>query len=449
MMDRIKVQIKNETTLELLQDAHKGDIIDLRDLQKIDLSFILRLIEENKDQIYNQKLKEIQERNEEKARQKDKDHQTQIELIQKEYEKDFLKQLAEKTENFNQQKSQLTLKIQELQQTIASINEKQDLLIQKKIHENEQQLQEQLRKQQIESITQQKKYDLETEKLKVQFQRELNDLKTQFKDQIQEKDNELQKITFQKTIRNVKQTGEDLESWCDHEVLAYMQNGLFECTWEKDNTIVKEEEENKGSKGDFLFKVFASCKHDPEELLTSVLLDMKDENPESVYKKKNEDYYRQLDKNRSKKKCKYAILVSNLELDKPNVLPIYKVLSYQDMYVVRPPYLMTFLNMLVSLTMPFKDLYLQDNQQKMEFKEASDFYRQFEELKSTYLEKPLEMLDKEIHKIADASKAIQKSSKIIDESIDKITNKYITEIQKKLERFSIQKQISRLEKIHQ
>ena len=181
----------------------------------------------------------------------------------------------------------------------------------------------------------------------------------------------------QKASLNVKQTGEDLEAWCNNEVLSYMQNGLFNCTWIKDNKVVKEDDEVKGSKADYIFKIFASEEHLDHELLTSICLDMKDENPDSKNKHTNDSYYKKLDENRNKKNCKYALLVSNLEMDKPNILPIFKVREYPDMYVVRPAYLMVFLNMIASLTTRFRDLILAKESEMLELKDKNDLIEEF------------------------------------------------------------------------
>ncbi|MDE5566283.1 MAG: DUF2130 domain-containing protein, partial [Anaeroplasmataceae bacterium] len=130
-----------------------------------------------------------------------------------------------------------------------------------------------------------------------------------------------------------------------------------------------------------------------------------------------------------------AVLVSNLELDKSNASPIYKAQEYEDMYVVRPAYLMTFLNMITSLTTHFQELVLRDYQQQLDIKDKKELLIEFEELKKTYLEKPLEGLKKDIDSIASSNEAIMKASKKIDDSCQHITKQYLNEIEKKLSNF--------------
>ena len=171
--------------------------------------------------------------------------------------------------------------------------------------------------------------------------------------------------------------------------------------------------------------------------MTSVCLEMKDENPDSINKKANKDYYGQLDKNRIKKDCKYAVLVSDLERDKPNDIPIYKVLEYQNMYVVRPEYMMTFLNMLVSLNTTFAKLTLIKSREDEKFKSLDEFSKEFDALKKTYLDSQLEKLEKDISALEKSNETISTASKNISDTISKIRNGYINQIQEKLNKFSV------------
>ncbi len=280
-------------------------------------------------------------------------------------------------------------------------------------------------------------YAIAEEKKAGEFNKVINDLKIKYQNEINEKENTIHSLQRQKASLNVKQTGEDLESWCNNEMISYMQNGLFNCTWSKDNLVVKEDGEVKGSKADYIFKIYADSSHKEEELLAGVCLDMKDENPDSINKKKNADYYKDLDKNRNKKNCKYAVLVSNLELDKPNDLPIYKVLEYKDMYVVRPAYMITLLNLLASLSKRFADLILADSNEKLELKNSRELMEEFDDLKKTYLDKPLEKLGKDIESIKNSNDSILKASRKIDELCDSITRSYVGQIKDKLEKFEI------------
>ena len=276
---------------------------------------------------------------------------------------------------------------------------------------------------------------------------ELGKQKEKFDEELKIKEDMINNLQRAKASLNVKQTGEDLEAWCNNEVSSYMQNGLFNCTWEKDNLVVKDYDDIKGSKADYIFKIYASVNHDEKYLLASICLDMKDENPDSVNKKSNSDYYKQLDKNREKKNCKYSVLVSNLEMDKPNVLPIFKVREYENMYVVRPAYLMTFLNLITSLSTRFQDLIFSKEKENIELLDKLSLIEEFNSIKNTYLDKPLESLEKAIDDILKNSEAIKKACRSIDDSCDKINKSYINQIEEKINRYELKLQRGIIKKI--
>ena len=263
------------------------------------------------------------------------------------------------------------------------------------------------------------------------------------------KDNEINELKRERSLRSVKVQGENLELWCNNEVLSYMQNGLKNCTWEKDNLVVKEEGENKGSKADFIFKVYSDETHSDETPLASVCMDMKSEDPNSTIKKKNADYFKQLDLNRKKKQCKYAVLVSELEMDNPNDIPIFKVEAYPDMYVVRPNYLMTFLNMIVSLTMRYAYLIQEKSKEEEQFKSRQQIEDDFAKIKNTYLDKPLLVLKNRLDEISKNNQNIQKANLAIETAVSDITTHYINQIEDKLSRFelALEKDVKKIEKI--
>ena len=146
-----------------------------------------------------------------------------------------------------------------------------------------------------------------------------------------------------KAKRSVKLLGEDLEQHCNtlynQTLLPVMPNATFG----KDNTVVKEGDETKGSKGDFIFR----DKDDGVEYI-SIMFEMKNESDDASNKKKNADFFDKLDKDRTKKNCEFAVLVSMLEMD--NELynnGIVSVAGYEKMYVVRPDNFIPIITLLV------------------------------------------------------------------------------------------------------
>ena len=126
-----------------------------------------------------------------------------------------------------------------------------------------------------------------------------------------------------------------------------------------------------------------------------------------------------------------------METDKPNDLPIFKVSEYQDMYVVRPAYMMTFLNMITSLTTRFSEMILADNEHKIELQSSLELMTKFEELKNTYLDKPLDSLQKNIDELQKQNGYIMAASNKISLTCGTIINTYIQGIQAKLSNFEI------------
>lgn len=146
-----------------------------------------------------------------------------------------------------------------------------------------------------------------------------------------------------KAKRSVKLLGEDLEQHCytlyNQTLLPVMPHATFG----KDNTAVREGDEAKGSKGDFIFR----DTEDGVEYI-SIMFEMKNESDDASNKKKNSDFFEKLDKDRAKKGCEFAVLVSMLEMD--NDLynnGIVSVPGYEKMYVVRPDNFIPIITLLV------------------------------------------------------------------------------------------------------
>lgn len=502
-MKKLEVIVQDKHTLLLNEDGQKGDIINLAELTNVDLTAIEEIIESGKDQVYEKKLKELRLSLEQERKQAleilrleltknhsekvaeleetistfDVNKTLEIEKINSSYilEIEKLKQLLAKNEEVSKQVlqtqkvslekehasalskiqkelqtelEQKTQQIEVLLATQAKAIENEKLLIEQKyaneIVELKKQLAELLSNNKIAMIEQESKYEETISRLKLEHSEEINK-KNEIISQKEMLYNELQN---RKSLLSVKMIGEGLETWCHTEMTSYMQNGFFNCRWIKDNKAVKGEDETSGTKADFIFNIYATPELKEEELLTSVCLEMKDENPNSTHKKKNADYLKTLHTNRVKKNCKYAILVSNLELDNPNDLPIVKVRDYEDMYIVRPAYMIVLLNMITSLTTNFKDLLLEAHKEELEIKAKTDLLAEFEALKKTYLEKELESLEKQVNTIRKKSADIVKAAEEIDNVCETIINGYISKIQAKLDTFQskITKEYKKFEK---
>ena len=160
---------------------------------------------------------------------------------------------------------------------------------------------------------------------------------------IRMKDNEIQRVKDLKAKMSVKEIGEKLEQWCENQFNLVRATAFPHAYFEKDNESVKDEEEGKGTKGDYIFR-----DSDPNGVeYISIMFEMKDK-MEGTKGQTNESHLAKLDKDRKKKKCEYAVLVSMLEPENElfNSGPVDMSHKYEKMYVVRPQEFMLILSLI-------------------------------------------------------------------------------------------------------
>ena len=434
------VTIIDAQTLRLNTDAHQGDEIDLLSLSKVDTSIITSKIKAAQDLEYEKMLNQVKN-NFEKDKMLavkqavDALEKEKIILEQKLRDLDIQIKASLKLE-FEKERQQLQSQNQDLKFKMEMALAQKERAIDQEINNLKMQIQE--KNAEINLIKDNKAKEIENEVLKKA---------AELKEEINKKEEEISNLRLTKSILNVKKLGEDLEKWCNNEYLAYALSGFQTCTWEKDNTSIKDEDEIKGTKADYIFKVFANSHFQEVDLLTSVACEMKSEDPSSLNKKKNADHYAKLDKDRKKKNCEYALLISELEWEQANDVPIRKIPEYEKMYQVRPQYFITFLSIIVSLGLKYQELLVSHNQEILQFQEVQEIQDAFEKMKNDILDKQLERLDKEIKLInANANQISSLSQKII-ESSDKLATTILESIRKKIEDFNIKKITKAIEKV--
>ena len=163
-------------------------------------------------------------------------------------------------------------------------------------------------------------------------------LKDKYKTQIRDRDDEIVRIRDMKSRLSTKMVGESLEEHCEIEFNRIRATAFPRAYFEKDNDA------RTGSKGDYIFR--DSNEADTETV--SIMFEMKNENDETATKKKNENFFKELDKDRNEKNCEYAILVSLLEpeseLYNSGIVDVSH--RYQKMYVVRPQFFIPIITLL-------------------------------------------------------------------------------------------------------
>ena len=266
---------------------------------------------------------------------------------------------------------------------------------------------------------------------------------------IQEKEKIIARLALEKTNMNIKKMGEELETWVDQEFQNHALNGFENCLWEKDNEVVRSHGETKGTKADYIFKVFSEETKEDKDLLTSVAIEIKSEDPNSTYKKKNSDHYDKLDKDRQKKNCEYALLISELEWTSTNDAPIRKVQGYDKMYMVRPQYFIVFLNIVTALGLKYKDIIQKHDLERKKFKDSEDILVELEQMKSDILDKSIVYIQNKMDDIISSAVNIENEAKKILEASRIIMETHINTVINKIKNFRIHQMIKKIDKIEE
>lgn len=277
-------------------------------------------------------------------------------IVQQVRDKEFQKELNSRAELLEQQKKK-DLDIARLEQEKAG----QDALAAKEraLDEKEREI-EQL-KAQIDKADMEKKLavsdavrekeseinkrDQEITTLKGQLDGKENEnkikeqaLEKQYKEEIRQKDELIEYYKDFKARQSTKMVGESLEQHCLTQFNTYRMGAFPNAFFEKDNDA------RSGSKGDFIFRESAE---DGTEFI-SIMFEMKNEMDETATKHKNEDFFKELDKDRREKNCEYAVLVSLLESDSELYNNGIVDVSYKfnKMYVIRPQFFIPMITLL-------------------------------------------------------------------------------------------------------
>jgi hypothetical protein len=159
---------------------------------------------------------------------------------------------------------------------------------------------------------------------------------------IQYKDDEIARVKDMKLKLSTKMLGESLEQYCEIEFNKIRSTAFQNAYFEKDN------DSSSGSKGDFIYREFDDANNE----IISIMFEMKNEADQTAAKKKNEDFFKELDKDRTEKKCEFAVLVSVLE-DESDLYTGITDVSYKfpKMFVVRPQFFIPIITLLRNAAM--------------------------------------------------------------------------------------------------
>lgn len=168
-------------------------------------------------------------------------------------------------------------------------------------------------------------------------------LTDKYETQIKDRDEAIERLKDMKARLSTKMVGESLEIHCETEFNRIRSTAFPRAYFEKDNDA------SSGSKGDYIFR---DSDEEGTEIV-SVMFEMKNESDTTATKKKNEDFFKELDKDRNEKGCEYAILVSLLEpendLYNTGIVDVFH--RYPKMYVVRPQFFIPIITLLRNAAM--------------------------------------------------------------------------------------------------
>jgi hypothetical protein len=174
----------------------------------------------------------------------------------------------------------------------------------------------------------------------VELEKQLSEtsLKDKYETQIKDRDESIERLRDMKARLSTKMVGETLEQHCETTFNQLRATAFPRAYFEKDNDA------RAGSKGDYIFR--ESDEADIE--IVSIMFEMKNESDQTATKRKNEDFFKELDKDRTEKGCEYAILVSLLEPDSElyNTGIVDVSHRYPKMYVVRPQFFIPIITLL-------------------------------------------------------------------------------------------------------
>ncbi len=270
---------------------------------------------------------------------KDEENKKQLELSEK--EKLISKLQAQLEQNEQTHKAEAAA---ELQKTLATSQREIDQLkatLQAAYADKQLAIKdEEAKRQQALAERDKQIYELSTDikQIKLNAQLEIKAKEETHQLQLREKDATIEYFKDFKARLSTKMLGESLEQHCEIEFNRQRAMGFQSAYFEKDNDA------RSGSKGDYIFR---ECDEEGHEFI-SIMFEMKNESDTTATKKRNEDFFKELDKDRREKGCEYAVLVSLLEADNElyNAGIVDVSHRYPKMYVVRPQFFIPIISLL-------------------------------------------------------------------------------------------------------
>ncbi len=348
---------------------------------RIDPSSFEEILRQIKDEEFNKQIKE-------RLILAEEDNQKALEILKRELKIQLMEQnrikeseiqtlesklkIAEekKTNSLNDLKNQATNKINSLNNELSKL--KDEIKNQSLISELS------LKNKISEAVTNLEKENSSLtnsiEKMKLEHSINEKLIEEKFKSKISERDLTIQELREMKSRLSTKMIGETLEIHCETQFNLNRASAFKNSYFEKDNDATS------GSKGDYIFREFDENKTE----VVSIMFEMKNESLNGTNKRKNEDFLKELDKDRRQKSCEYAVLVSLLEPDSElyNAGIVDVSHRFPKMYVIRPQFFLPIISLLRNASMETLKYKSQIDLMKRENFDITNFESTLEQFKN-------------------------------------------------------------------
>ena len=305
-----------------------------KEIFKLDNSVFSNIVKQVRDQQFNDELSsrlEIAEN----------DKKSAVAFAQEKIKNDYQQQLAQKQGELDlltqKSKSDLIQEVSKKDDAIKALEARLDKIDTQKQLELSNAVREiEKAKDQLENDLKSK--DLEKELLEKSLTEKFNDKLNHKDETLKLKEDEIERLKDFKQKLSTKMIGETLEQHCEIEFNKLRATAFQNAYFEKDNDA------SGGTKGDYIFKETDQNSNE----IVSIMFEMKNEGDETATKKKNEDFFTKLDKDRRAKGCEYAVLVSLLEADNEfyNTGIVDVSYKFDKMYVIRPQFFIPIISFL-------------------------------------------------------------------------------------------------------
>ncbi len=271
---------------------------------------------------------------------------------------------------------------------------------------------------------------------KMQQELELKSVREQYEVQLRDREDEIERLRDFKTRLSTKMVGESLERHCQDEFNKVRMGSFPNAYFEKDNDA------RTGSKGDFIFRDYDGSEDDEGRTeFISIMFEMKNENETTATKHRNEDFFKELDKDRREKGCEYAVLVSMLEEDSDlyNQGIVDVSYRYPKMYVIRPQYFIQMITLLRNAargTLEYRRELAEMRAQNIDITNFEDKLNEFKsgfernyELASKKFQTVIDEIDKSIDHLQKTKKALLGSEdnlRIANKKVQEVTVRRLT-----------------------